>query len=203
MVGLRWTHPAFYTRVGRQARLTLKWMVEGVAGNVRGIIQVAAKDLHGAPDSMKRSLSIRRVLAVTMAAIVVLGAIAWHKGFLQPFGLYRPSNSLMIIMPYRFSGTWVFDDAAVGLRKEPFVAGIPAMIDDMVKDIPNAGIGFRLLFSTQPFPGYTDKLIWRRGDNTGNWYYSDRYDKEGWLCPGLFKYYREAPKEIYLQAEAK
>jgi hypothetical protein len=73
----------------------------------------------------------------------------------------------------------------------------------MVKDIPNAEQGFRLLFSTQPFPGHTHKLTWRRGGKTGNWYYSDRYQKEGWLCPGLFKYYREAPKEIYVKAEEK
>jgi hypothetical protein len=152
---------------------------------------------------MKRPFSIRRVLALVTAVILVLGGIAWQQGFFQPFGLYRPSNSLMVIAPYRHAGTWVFDDAAAGLRQEPFVAGIPELIDEMVKDIPNADKGFRLLFSTQPFPGHTHKLVWRRGDNTGNWYYCEQYDKEGWLCPGLFKYYREAPREIYVKGEAK
>jgi len=152
---------------------------------------------------MKRSLNIWRVLVVVAAVIIVVGGVAWYRGFFQPLGAYRPSNSLMVIMPYRHAGTWVFDDVAVGLRREPFVAGIPETIDEMVSGIPDADKGFRLLFSTQPFPGYTHKLIWRRGDKTGNWYYSEQYDKEGWLCPGLFKYYKEAPKEIYVKAEAK
>ena len=153
---------------------------------------------------MKRSFSIWRVLVVTVAIIVVVGGVAWYKGFFQPFvTYYHSSNSIMVIAPYRHAGTWVFDDAAVGLRKEPFVAGIPKMIDEMVKDIPNADKGFRLLFSAQPFPGHTHKLIWRRGDEIGNWYYCEQYDKEGWLCPGLLKYYRKAPKEIYVSAEAK
>ena len=152
---------------------------------------------------MKNKFSIWRVLAVTITIIVITGAAAWYKGFLQPFGFYRPSNSIMVLQPYRYAGTWVFDDPAVGLRKEPFVAGIPELMDAMVKDIPDAEKGFRMLFSAQPFPGHTQKLTWRRGDKTGNWYYSEQYQKEGWLCPGLFKYYREAPKELYVKAEKK
>ena len=83
------------------------------------------------------------------------------------------------------------------------MAGIPEMMDEMVKDIPDATNGFRMLFSAQPFPGHTQKLTWRRGDKTGNWYYSEQYQKEGWLCPGLFKYYKDAPKVIYVKAEEK
>jgi hypothetical protein len=40
----------------------------------------------------------------------------------------------------------VFDDPAVGLKAEPFVSGIPEMIDALVQDIPQADRGFRLLF---------------------------------------------------------
>jgi hypothetical protein len=151
---------------------------------------------------MKRTIHIRRVAAIVAAVMVVIVGIAWRVGALQPFGLYRPDNSIMVLAPYKHAGTWVFDDTAVGLQKEPFVAGIPELIDEMVKDIPNADKGFRLLFSTQPFPGHTHQLVWRRGDKTGNWYYSEQYKKEGWLCPGLFKYYKDAPKEIYVKAEA-
>ena len=32
---------------------------------------------------------------------------------------------------------------------------------------------------------------------------SEQYQKEGWLCPGLFKYYKQAPKDIYVKAEKK
>lgn len=63
----------------------------------------------------------------------------------------KMANILMVIAPYWYQGTWVFDDESVGLNKEPFVAGVPEMIDDLVKDIPNARSGFRLLFSSAPF----------------------------------------------------
>ena len=117
----------------------------------------------------KTPFGLWRILAVTAVVVLVAGAIACRQGFFRPV----PANSLMVILPYRHAGTWVFDDAAVGLRQEPFVAGAPEMIDQMVKDIPGAADGFRLLFSTQPFPGYTQRLIWRRGDQSGNWYYSE------------------------------
>ena len=110
-------------------------------------------------------------------------------------------NSIMILSPYRHGGTWVFDDSATGLVREPFVAGIPEMIDHLVKDIPNARDGFRMLFSAQPFPGYMMKVTWQRKDRGGNWYYSEKLDMEGWLCPALFKYFKEAPREIYVKAE--
>ena len=53
------------------------------------------------------------------------------------------ANALMVIQPYWFSGTWVFDDPATGLVREPFVAGVPEMIDRLVEQIPNARRGFR------------------------------------------------------------
>lgn len=112
-------------------------------------------------------------------------------------------NSIFIISPYRYRGTWVFDDPRVGLVREPFVAGIPEMIDKLVKDIPNADKGFRLLFSASPFPGYTIKLVWVREERGGNWYFCEEYNSEGWLCPALFKYFDKAPKEIYGKAEKK
>ncbi len=111
------------------------------------------------------------------------------------------SNSIMVIQPYRHTGTWVFDDPATGLDKEPFVSGIPEMIDEVVKDIPGAEKGFRLLFAATPFPGYHVKLEWRREEYGGNWYWSSRYNSEGWLCPALFKYFTQAPREIYAKAE--
>lgn len=115
------------------------------------------------------------------------------------------SNSILVIAPYRQSGTWVFDDPRAGLRAEPFISGIPELIDKLVAeaDIPDAEKGFRLLFSSQPFPGCQTKVVWRRRDTAGNWYYSEKYNAEGWLCPSLFKYFKRAPKEIYVKAERK
>lgn len=110
-------------------------------------------------------------------------------------------NALFVIAPYKYQGSWVFDDAAVGLVREPFVAGIDTMIDRLVVDIPDAGIGFRAIFSAGPFPGATVRLEWRRSESDGNWYYSDAFQMEGWLCPALGKYFLEAPRELYVKAE--
>jgi hypothetical protein len=87
------------------------------------------------------------------------------------------------------------------LSKEPFVAGVPEMIDALVKDLPDAQSGFRLLFSARPFPGYGKKLTWVRGEKGGNYYRLDHPPLQGWICPALFKYFRTAPLEIYVKAE--
>ena len=79
------------------------------------------------------------------------------------------ANVLMVIQPYWYLDTWVFDDASRGLDKEPFVQGIPDMIDYLVKDIPNARSGFILLFSSQPFAGYQAELTRVREENGGCW----------------------------------
>jgi len=112
-------------------------------------------------------------------------------------------NSIGIIAPYKYEGMWVFDDPAVGLTREPFVAGIDKMIDQLVTHIPGAEQGFRLLFSATPFPGHNVKLEWRREESGGNWYYCPQFDMEGWLCPALFKYFEDTPQELYGRAEAK
>lgn len=111
------------------------------------------------------------------------------------------ANSIMIIVPYWDSGTWVFDDETVGLKREPFVFNIPEMITEMVKDIPNARKGFRLLFSGSPFPGYQVELEWTRSEYEGNWYCLKGQSKEGWLCPSLFKYFDTTPKRIFAKSE--
>ena len=43
----------------------------------------------------------------------------------------------MIIHPYLFNGVWVFDDESTGLVREPFVSGIPEMINKLVYNIKN------------------------------------------------------------------
>ena len=73
-------------------------------------------------------------------------------------------NTIQVISPYRDHGTWVFDDPNAGLVREPFVSGVPEMIDRLVRDIPNAELGFRLLFSAGPFPGYQAKFARTRAE---------------------------------------
>ena len=42
-----------------------------------------------------------------------------------------------------------------------------------------------------------------REDSGGNWYECPQLQMEGWLCPAMFKYFRDAPKTIYFKAEKK
>jgi hypothetical protein len=111
------------------------------------------------------------------------------------------NNILMVIAPYWYQGTWVFDDEDKGLVKEPFVSGVPEMIDVLVQDIPDARKGFRLIFSEGPFPGYQKELTWVRKDFNGNWYRTEDPPMEGWLCPALLKFFDEPPEKIYVKAE--
>jgi len=111
------------------------------------------------------------------------------------------ANILTVIEPYWWQGTWVFDDESVGLDKEPFVQGVPEMIDELVKDIPNARSGFRLLFSSLPFSGYQVELTRVREEYGGHWYKVKDKEAEGWLCPALFRYFETAPESLYVKAE--
>ncbi|WP_218082713.1 DUF6717 family protein [Anthocerotibacter panamensis] len=110
-------------------------------------------------------------------------------------------NAMMVIFPYQYEQTWVFDDAAAGLKREPFVLGIPEMIDLLVEDIPQAEKGFRLLFSAAPFPGYQVELTCVQEEYGGYWYTWEGKDMQGWLCPVLFKYFAVAPEKIFGKAE--
>ncbi len=112
-------------------------------------------------------------------------------------------NAINVIAPYKYLDMWVFDDSRVGLIQEPFVSGADTIIDRVVADIPNAEKGFTMIFSASPFHGHQMRLEWRRGDRSGNWYYSRDLDMEGWLCPALFKYFDDAPKEIYVQVKSR
>ncbi len=109
-------------------------------------------------------------------------------------------NSLFAIAPYKSGGFWVFDDPAVGLRQEPFVSGADQILDILTENIPDAASGFRLIFSSAPFPGFTARFVRDRPEYSGHWYAWPERGIEGWLCPALFKYFPTAPPEIYVKA---
>ncbi len=115
------------------------------------------------------------------------------------------TNALNVIIPYKYEGMWVFDDAEAGLDKEPFVEGADVIIDRALeaKGLVDAERGFRLLFSAGEFPRYDVKFTWLRAADGGNYYKAQGSDIEGWLCPALFKYFDEAPKEIYARFEER
>jgi len=98
---------------------------------------------------------------------------------------------------------WVLDDEATGLVKEPFVSGADTIIDNMVKEIPNAGKGFLCIYSKNPFPTYQYqlKLKTRGNEITGNWYTCEELGIDGWLYGALYKYFEVEPESIYLQVK--
>ena len=114
----------------------------------------------------------------------------------------QAANALFIITPYRYLGGWVFDDARVGLYREPFLAGIPEMIN---KWLAQKGAGatesIKMIFSLTEFPGYDSKLVRGRPWGRGFYYHSPDLDMEGWLCPALFHYFPQAPEEIFVKIE--
>ncbi|MFN6469606.1 MAG: DUF6717 family protein [Nostoc sp. SerVER01] len=112
------------------------------------------------------------------------------------------NNSIMVIFPYKHNQTWVFDDERMELIQEPFVSGVPEIIDILVEGIANVDEGFKLLFSANPFPGYQAEIIWLRSEYNGHWYYWNKNNLQGWLCPALLKYFSEPPNKIYCKAES-
>jgi len=112
------------------------------------------------------------------------------------------ANQINVIKPYKWSGMWVFDDASVGLEKEPFVAGADTMIDMAIaaKKIADADNGFLAIFSKDPFPGADMVLTWVRAESSGNVYSWQGW--EGWLCPALLRYFEKPPAEIHVQIKA-
>src|ERR1700722_12705748 len=97
--------------------------------------------------------------------------------------------------------------------------GMTEMISRMVeaRAIPDAGKGFTLHFSDEPFQVSDAELIWLRSDAAqvvagqdgsatqlfGNWYCGIIADEkmEGWLCPALRLYFRAAPTRLYVKVE--
>ena len=113
------------------------------------------------------------------------------------------NNSIMMIHPYKEFGVWVFDDAETGLVKEPFVSGMPEIIDAWARlaGIENPHRGITILFSATPFPGHQHRLIHDAEESEGNWYVWN--EMRGWLCPALFKYFHSAPHSIYALIKKK
>lgn len=110
-------------------------------------------------------------------------------------------NQINIIFPYKDQGFWMFDDESTGLQRELFVSGADVIMDMLSADLPNGENGFALVFSKDPFPGAEHKFNRAEAEAGGYWYKNESI--EGWLCPALFKYFDEAPEQIYVQAKEK
>ncbi len=105
------------------------------------------------------------------------------------------NNSIYAIEVYKHGLMWVFDDANVGLVKEPFVAGADTLIDILAGE--NEKI--TLIFSTIQFPDH--KIVIERKETNppaGTDYYCEAMKHELWLCPALNLYYLESPAKLYV-----
>lgn len=116
----------------------------------------------------------------------------------------KTGNQINVIYPYRTRGGWSFDDPEVGLQGEPFVAGIPAIIDSIVGRRKK----FKCFISKNVIPDYTgclrklNKMEKSMKDLMGEGYYRlDKTDMIGWLCPATLKYFKDYPDNIYFKIE--
>ncbi|MFC1970843.1 hypothetical protein ACFLV0_02760 [Chloroflexota bacterium] len=92
------------------------------------------------------------------------------------------ANILMVIAPYWYQGTWAFDDESVVLIKEPFVAGVPEIIDDLVTELSQKGSMPTLLdFERTCRLPITDAFLKEKGISN---------EKRVWFCNQL-------PKSLY------
>jgi len=114
-------------------------------------------------------------------------------------------NNISIIHPYWKHSTWCFSDEATGLVDEPFVQNIPGIINELLlkEGIFTSAMmeGFTAIFSATPFPDYTGVLNHIESDEYGVGNYYEYEGMKGWLCPALFKYFSEAPKQIYVKVQ--
>jgi len=108
-------------------------------------------------------------------------------------------NNIIVLFPYFKNGTWMFDDESVGLKGEPFVCGIPEMINYVItkKNIKNTDKGVALFVSATELPSYDLKLMWSRFEAGGNWYNCLETKTDGWLCPALYKYFNSTPSSLF------
>lgn len=109
----------------------------------------------------------------------------------------KTGNQINVIYPYRTQGGWAFDDAEVGLQREPFVLGIPAIIDSIVGSRDN----FTAYISHSRIPKYTGHLTKAPDIQEEGWYILKGTEMVGWLCPATLRYFADYPENIYFRIE--
>jgi hypothetical protein len=112
-------------------------------------------------------------------------------------------NSIMVLRPYKWEGLWVFDGDKTGLLREPFVAGVPEILEALLgkQGIPleQAERGFRLIFSAIPFLGHHLSAKRIEEEGCGLWYEESVSKARSWLCPALFRYFAIAPDNLHVR----
>jgi hypothetical protein len=109
------------------------------------------------------------------------------------------NNSIFNIQPYKYQGLWVFDDERVDLVKEPFVSGMPEIIEYILASKKWTKTSFNMIFSATELPEYDIVLTKEKRFAGGNWYIDTVTGMRGWLCPALYLYFKRAPKKLYFK----
>jgi hypothetical protein len=120
------------------------------------------------------------------------------------------SNALLILEIYRHAKTWCFTDSQRGLLHEPFVLGVPEIIDYVIeqKEKLDYSKTYQVIFSDTQFPGASYYLQQLRSEFKGCWYTlfsvtDEQQDvDEGWLCPATLKFFDQFPVKIYVSIKS-
>ncbi len=108
-------------------------------------------------------------------------------------------NSIINIQPYKYQGMWVFGDERVDLVKEPFISGMPEIIEHTLASKGLTKTSFNMLFSSTEIPDVDVILTKQERFAKGNWYIDLKTGMRGWLCPALYLYYNRAPKKLFIK----
>jgi hypothetical protein len=103
-------------------------------------------------------------------------------------------NSITSLSPYRTNPGWAFDDPAVGLHREAFVAGADTLLDMLVPPDKERCV---VTFSSAPFPRFQHQLVIKGSEHGGTVYAHVATGHLLWLCPALLKYFSEPPALLY------
>lgn len=107
-------------------------------------------------------------------------------------------NQINQIEIYRTASGWSFDDPSVGLLAEPFVCGIPQVIDHYAKRANKV----TATFSHSDFPGIDTVLTLQMEEHGGGWYKDEMNNQlGGWLCPAVLRYFETLPETIYVRIQ--
>jgi hypothetical protein len=104
------------------------------------------------------------------------------------------SPKKFVIYPYKRNHIWYFNDVSRDVYAEPFCGDINRMIDHMIVHFPPCDV-FKATFSDRPFKDWMMEMV-KLEDSIYT-----AYGYTGYLCPVLFKYFKNAPKHIYVKAE--
>ena len=132
--------------------------------------QSVRQALHEATEEVERVVSIRLKL--------------------KPKG----QKAIFSVLIHKMGNEWFMDDVTKEIVNEPLICGMPEIIEHIVgRDIHCFAATFSNTTSEDQ-----QVLLRREPENGGYWYELKGASMRGWLCPVLFRYFDEAPLNLYV-----